>query len=182
MSTKMKGTKNDLIVSLQTMAKAAQQTFPNKTLSINGKPVKTVDFVAMLQGQVTAMQNADALRTAWLRATAQNAEAYGSQIAPAIVGLKQYAGAMLGDASSEYATFGFATKKAKRTLTNKVAATAQALATRAARHTMGNKQRLAITGVVPTPATATATSSSATPSSVSTTSISSLNGASGVAH
>jgi hypothetical protein len=151
----------------------------------------------MLQGQITAMQNADALHTSWLLATAQNAATYGSQIAPAILGLKKYAGAMLGDTSSGYAAFGFATKKAQRTLPNKVAAAAQALATRAARHTMGKKQRLAITGVVPTPAaTATGTPSSVTASSVTqptnasqassatepstTTSISSPNGSSGV--
>lgn len=162
MSTNNVPKKNDLVVRLQTMAAAAKQYFANKTLVIHGETVKTADFVAQLLGYVTSMQSADALHTSWVQAVAQNRETYQSQIAPAISGLKIFAATMLGAKSTEYAAFGFSIKTPQRTLQNKVAAVAQTLATRAARHVMGKKQRQAITGVVPTSASA----ATATPSSV----------------
>jgi hypothetical protein len=172
MATNSKGTKNDTIIRLQTIAGAALQNFANKTLVINGEAIKTADFAAMLQAQVKAMQNANELRTAWLNATAKNNETYNTQIAPAITGIKHYAAAMLGTNSTEYASFGFAIKKAVRTLPDKVAAVAQSLATRAARHTMGDKQRQRIKGVV-SPASA-ATAAAVTASTTSTASASNV--------
>jgi hypothetical protein len=61
----------------------------------------------------------------------------------------------LGSNSAEIATFGKALAKPRAPLTveQKVAAAAKAKATRAARHTMGKKQRKAITGQSPAPTT-----------------------------
>ena len=65
---------------------------------------------------------------------------------------------MLGD-------FGMSVPKAlgARTVDEKSKAVAKNLATRAARHTMGKKQKLSITGVVPSTATTAETSSSSAP-------------------
>jgi hypothetical protein len=65
---------------------------------------------------------------------------------------------MLGD-------FGMSAPKGtgKRTVDEKVKAVAQNLATRAARHTMGKKQKEAIVGVVPSTATSAGTPSSSAP-------------------
>ena len=65
---------------------------------------------------------------------------------------------MLGD-------FGMSVPKdpGARTVNEKSKAVAKNLATRAARHTMGKKQKLSITGVVPSTATTAETSSSSAP-------------------
>ena len=65
---------------------------------------------------------------------------------------------MLGD-------FGMSVPKGpgERTVDEKSMAVAKTLATRAARHTMGKKQKLRVTGVVPSTATTAETSSSGAP-------------------
>jgi hypothetical protein len=65
---------------------------------------------------------------------------------------------MIGD-------FGMSVPKtrAARTVHEKSKAVAKTLATRAARHTMGKKQKLLVTGVVPSTATTAETSSSSVP-------------------
>ena len=148
MSAHPKPKKVDVILQLQTLAKAARKHFANQTLFILGKPMATDDLAALLERQATAMQDADSLHTAWLNAVRHNRDTAAAQIDPAIAGLKAYATAMLGPSSTGYAAFGFHNKKPRRTLATKVAAAAQSLATRAARHTMGTKQRKAVKGVV----------------------------------
>ena len=159
--------KNDRVVMLQKMASAAKQYLANKTAVLHGKPCKTVDFVDLLQGWITAMQEADALRASWAKAVANNNATYKTQIAPAVAAMKVYVTAQFGPDSVEYDAFGFTVPK-QRSLATKVAAAALTLATRAARHTMGKKQRQAIKGVVSTPAS----TASATPSNVPATSAS----------
>jgi hypothetical protein len=182
-------TKNDRVIMLQTMGAAARQYLANKTLVLHGKAMKAGDVVELFQTQVTVLQQADALRLSWSKAVAANKATWATQIAPTIAALKTYVAAMFGPDSAEYAAFGFAVKQVKRSIVNKVAAVAQSLATRAARHTLGKNQRQAIKGVVQTsatpavaPASAPAATQSATatsPSSPAIASTSSPNGSNG---
>jgi hypothetical protein len=181
--------KNDQVIMLQTMGAAAKQYLANRTLVLHGKAMKVADVVELFQTQVTALQQADALRTSWSQAVATNRTTWASQIAPTIAALKTYVAAMFGPESAEYAAFGFAAKQPKRSVVSKVAAVAQNLATRAARHTLGKKQRQAIKGVVQTPATPAVASASApavpptSPSSpASTSSPNGSNGQNGQSH
>jgi hypothetical protein len=183
-------TKNDRVVMLQTIGAAAKQYLANKVLTLHGKAMKTADLVTLFQTQVTAMQQADALHTSWLKAVAAYRATYTSQIAPVVVALKSYVATMFGPESVEYAAFGFTVKQPKRSVVSKVAAVAQNLATRAARHTLGKKQRQGIKGVVQTPATpavapASVPASASEPATVTAPpsgSTSSATGANGATH
>ena len=163
MSGTTRATKPTVILKLQTMSKATRTYFANKILVIHGKAVKAEDLATSFDTQVAAMQGADALHTQWAKAVSQNHETYTTQIVPSIAGLKAYAEAMFGPSSTEFAAFGFTVKTVKKALVTKVAAVAQALATRAARHTMGAKQRAKVKGVVTKPETADHAAPSTTP-------------------
>jgi hypothetical protein len=185
MSSGSKRNTNDQIVQgMLTVASAVKQYFANKTLPIDGKPWKSGDIVTFLQEQAAAMQNANELHASWLQAVAKNTATYVAQVKPMLASIKSYVIPMLGTASAAFRAFGFALpKKAQPDVETKAGAVAKLRATRAARNTMGKKQRLAIKGVVqPVLALPAATSSSASPVTAPATGSSQPSGSNGQSH
>jgi putative protein kinase ArgK-like GTPase of G3E family len=162
-----------------------QEYLPNKTLVLNGKPVKCSDAVEALQQQLTLQAQTATSHETWQKDVAAMQAQYTTDVKDLFPEIQKYVGAMYGVGSAEYLAMGFAVpKKRQVSAVAKAHAVLQSQATREARGTMGKKQRLAIKGVVsPVTAVPDATSPSA-PSTTSTTtaSTSSPNGANGQSH
>jgi hypothetical protein len=153
-------TRSDSASMIQLFINATQEYCNNRTLVLNGVPVKNTVLVQRLQGQLTAAQLVASTHAAWQRAVA----AWRSQFAPDVktlaAELRTYVTSAFGLGSEAYQAFGFkAPRKATKPVEVKAQAVQQMRATRAARHTMGSKQKLAIHGVVESaPASSSATS------------------------
>ena len=135
-----------------------------KSLTVAGDEYTPKSLLAVLNAQNDASSAVDSTRAqlenevATHRTAKVKAAALRSALKAYILGnYGKRAVQMLGD-------FGMSAPKAtgKRTVETKVKAVAQNLATRAARHTMGKKQKQSIKGVVPTAAEAEAPRTQAT--------------------
>jgi hypothetical protein len=147
MSIVIKGGASQMISKLQRLAAGVEEYYPGKTLSLDGKPWKSADLVAFLRAQATALQDAAALGTSWRQAVAQNRTVFATQVTPMLSALKSYVANTLGSTSAGYTAMGYTAPKkpGPRGVKAKVVQVAKNLATRAARHTMGKKQREEIT-------------------------------------
>jgi hypothetical protein len=116
---------------------------------IDGTEVTTNDLMTILQGRILASKTSESSRATWQSAV--KAEAVErAQTKTAISGLKQSLIVAFGREIDTLADFGL-TPRRPRVVTPEVqvAAVAKAKATRAARHTMGKRQKAAIKGAVP---------------------------------
>ena len=150
----MSGTKlkaKPLVTALYQQAIHGLQThLADKTLLVNGKPVTTADGINILQQQIAAMQASMDARTAWLQAVARERASAKAAVAPFLAGLRHYVIAVFGLGSDAYLAFGFTPLKARiKSPAAKVVGAVKALATRKARNTMGSRQRLAVSGALP---------------------------------
>jgi type I site-specific restriction endonuclease len=122
----------------------------------------------LLQTYATALQALQALH-AQLTAAVKSDRASAVQIDALLRALESLVSNLFGETSEKLADFGFSPRKVSPM---KVATKAQALAkskaTRAARHTMGSKQKAAITGdtLAPTPTTTAPSVTPSTPAKV----------------
>ena len=111
--------------------------------------LRTTSAVAVLQSRVGAATQVLLSRAAYL-ADVKAADAEESATAATVSGLVEAIYVAFGEDPAALADFGLPVrKKASMTPAQHLAAGAKAKATRAARHTMGPKQKLAITGAAP---------------------------------
>jgi hypothetical protein len=136
----------------QAMAGIAKHFASTPTLALGGTQTTTKDAVATLQGAIDSIDAAAAAGKAFHEATAAQHAAIAKGNALLKV-LKTLVESQLGSAESVLGDFGFTNPKpAVPDQAAKAAAVAKRAATRAARHTMGKKQRAAIKGTVTAPA------------------------------
>jgi hypothetical protein len=124
-------------------------------LLIGGAVVPHADLTAMVQGRVDAAGAVNATRATWLAAV-QNERNDRARTKVLFSGLKQALLVAFAGQLDVLAAFGLTPPDARHvTPEQRIAAAAKAQATRAARHTMGKRQRKAIkgTGAGPAPAT-----------------------------
>ncbi len=139
------------------------------TIVLGGTPTTPNDAIAALQGPIDAIDAASASEQAFHGAVAaQNAAvAKGSDL---LTDLKTLVKSQLGSSEGVLGDFGF-TSPNRQTPdeATKAAAVAKRAATRAARHTMGKRQKASVKGSVPAtsaqPASSGTSSSGATPAS-----------------
>jgi hypothetical protein len=185
--------KNTLVLRLQKLINGLETYCNNRTLVLNGVAVKCNVLVQQLQSLLDLLQQVETTREAWQRAVAA-AKPVTTNADASIVQVKAYATATFGVGSEAYVALGFAPpRKRQATIASKVHGLVQRTATRAARNTMGRKQKLAIRAMVPVQAISlvpttppvisepaspspAATGSSSTPSSPSPSSPPSGNG------
>ena len=123
-----------------------------KNVVLNGTSVSAKDIANVLQSTISADDVCDALRLKLAEAlkSARTAQTSAKAMKKA---LKQYVIAHFGESSPVLADFGFSPRKlAQKTVAEKYVAVEKQLATRAARHTMGSRQKAAIHGQVESPA------------------------------
>jgi len=122
-------------------------------LPIGGRIVSHADLMAMVQGRVDAADVVNSTRATWLAAVhdERNERARTKAL---FSGLKQVLLVAFAGQIDALAAFGLTPPDARHvTPEQRVAAAAKAQATRAARHTMGKRQKAAIKGTVTAPAT-----------------------------
>ncbi len=124
----------------------------NKNIVLNGASVSPKDISNVLQSVATAEDTSDDLRLKLAEAV-KSARAINASTKALKAALKQYVLAHFGDSSPAITDFGYSPRKvAQKTVAEKYQTLEKQLATRAARHTMGSKQKAAIHGQVNAPA------------------------------
>jgi hypothetical protein len=146
-----------LIVSgVQKHYPSGQMTLASQTFNLPS------DLVKAIQADIDATDAADKARADWLAAVQVQTDSH-QKVGPVLRALKRTVLGQFGDtqdASSTLADFGYAPPKVtEKSSATKAAAAEQGRATRAARHTMGSKQKLQVKGTV-TPASPPATPAS----------------------
>jgi hypothetical protein len=113
---------------------------------VEGTTYTAITAVALLQGRVTAATSAVTARAAY-QAAVKAADVAESTTAATVRGLVEVIYAAFGDDPAALADFGLPVRKTGvMTPAQRIVAEAKAKATRAARHTMGPKQKALITG------------------------------------
>jgi hypothetical protein len=139
------------------------------SLVIGGTSYKTSDVIAVVQTLVNSAQTVVSSRATWQASIVadDNAQAKNKTF---MSGLRQSLLVAFGSSVDVLADFGMTPHKtrAARTPEEKAEATAKAKATRAARHTMGKKQKAQIKGSVASPVPGDVTKTPATPAAPAT--------------
>jgi hypothetical protein len=144
--------------------KKNEQTVPS--LLIAGTSFKTADVIATLHARLATSNAAQSARAPWQTAVKADRDER-KNTKTFVSGVRQALQVMFAGQIDRLADFGLTPRKAHVVTPEKKAAAAlKAKATRAARHTMGNKQKSTIKGTVPQ--TAPATPPAATPPTVPT--------------
>jgi hypothetical protein len=136
------------------------QSFP--LLVVGGKTVTVADAIAVLQARVDATNRVATTRAAWQEAMKAEEDERADTRA-VVTGVRRGLQAAFDDSPETLGKYGLKPRKAPAVPVHvRVAAAAKAKATRAARHTMGSKQKQAVKGdvtdVVITPVTASTSS------------------------
>jgi hypothetical protein len=137
-----------------TSAVAGIQKYFSTTASLvlAGTTYTPAQIIALLQAFATALQALIALH-AELSSGVLSVRGQQKQINKILLALQTYVDNLFGGDPSKLADFGFKPKKVGVVSTStRAEAVAKAKATREARHTMGKKQKAAITGESPAPA------------------------------
>jgi hypothetical protein len=146
MSTVFKGGTIQMVATLRKLAAGVIEYYGGKTLVLEGKAWKAADLQAFLLAQANALEAATALATQWKQATAKNKVVFTTQVTPMLAALKSYVANTYGSTSTEFTGMGYTApkKRGPRPVQDKIVTVAKTLATRAARHIMGDKQRQTI--------------------------------------
>ena len=133
------------------------------SIVIGGASITTKDIVATLQSRIDSAKAAPSTRATW-QAAVQADRAERDKTKTFVSGLRQALLVAFAGQVDTLADFGLTARKPRVvTPEQKLAAAAKAKATRAARHTMGKKQKAAIKGTVAPTAPAPAAPSAPTP-------------------
>ncbi|HEX3770717.1 MAG TPA: hypothetical protein VHV30_07635 [Polyangiaceae bacterium] len=118
------------------------------SLAIDGAVRTSAEIVNTVQSRIDASKAVEAAHAAWLAALAAEAQVL-EETSVVLAGAKQGVLTAFSGHATELAAFGL-TAPVRHTMTvdEKRAAVAKGKATRAARHTMGRRQKAAIKGVV----------------------------------
>ncbi len=115
---------------------------------LGGVAVPTSDLVTMLQTRIDVARTAQATQAAWLAAVQADEEEHAKTKAD-VSALKQVILAAFVGQVDKLAEFGLTGRKERFVAPEaKLAAAAKAKATRAARHTMGKRQKASVKGMV----------------------------------
>jgi hypothetical protein len=161
MSTEIKK-RSEQIAADQAMAAGVQKFLVQyPALTVGSQSLTPAAIVTVLQNRINAnvaVQTAEAAHTAAVKANLLER----SQTSTFESALRQMVQGMFSQSPDTLAVFGLKPRKStKKTVATKAETVAKAKATRAARHTMGSKQKLEITG-----ATVAASNGSTPPASV----------------
>jgi hypothetical protein len=140
---------------LQKIQAGVAKHFANVTsVTLGGVEYALADLQALVQSNLDAMSASVKAKAAW-RTQVQAERDSRAAVDPVVRLLKAYVVAHFGDGQASGTAledFGMKPRRMPQaSLATKVGATGKAKATRAARHTMGPKQKLEITGETPAP-------------------------------
>jgi hypothetical protein len=156
MTTNNKTNKDQLQAADQNLVNGLQKHVATvSSLLIAGATVPTTSLISTLQSRMAARTRTLSAR-AVLQAAIQAEEIEETQTKTLVSGTKQALKVMFAGQITELADFGLKGPKARTPLTpeQKVVVAAKVKATRAARHTLGSREKAKITGATPAPVTA----------------------------
>ena len=161
--TTSKTSKGSMQLRLRGLIAGTQKHFPNGSLTFGGATYTPASLIQSFQNLDDATARMDAARAAW-EDTVTAQRAVKATVDPLIKGYRGYLTTLYGNVSATLVDFGMSPRKERAPLTTaqQTAAVAKQKATRAARHTMGPKQKAGIKGTVPTPETTPAATTPAT--------------------
>jgi hypothetical protein len=151
-------TKSAMATRILALIAGTQKHPPTGSLTIDGQEYTVASLVQELQNLDDALSAADSANAAWKDAL-QNLAKVNVKASPFVSAYRNWILATYGSAPATLADYGMTPRKVRTPPTAKqtVQAVAKREATRAARHTMGSKQKGAIkgdvTGVTVTPVT-----------------------------
>ena len=151
-------TKSAMATRVLDLIAGTQKHPPTGPLTIDGQEYTAATLVQELQSLDDALSAADSANAAWKDAL-QNLAKVNAKAGPFVSAYRTWIRATYGSAPATLADYGMTPRKVRTPPTAKQTAQAVAKreATRAARHTMGSKQKAAIkgdvTGVIVTPIT-----------------------------
>jgi hypothetical protein len=146
--------KANLVTAETTLVSQLGNVLPKGTMPISGKMMTSAQVTTLVRGHLDAIGEIDDLK-ARLRAAIQAERSQRAVVKAAVICVRNYAAGAFGEASAQYAALGFAPRKpAQKTAEAKALAVDKLRATRAARHTMGKRQRELIRGTLLAPASA----------------------------
>lgn len=144
-----KTNKGNLIACLQMMVSGLKKHFAGQTLLANNTTYKADDLVAELEGFIPKLQAVDAAHAAWRLVLDEWNTTETEELVPLVRALNRTLQGAFGATSPVLVDFGLAPlHRTAPTVAKKSEAVEKRQATRAARHTMGKRQRAAIHGVV----------------------------------
>jgi hypothetical protein len=148
----------------KTLIKGLNSNFTQKTsFVLNGEELSVAQIVAALNGRVAAAADSTAKEIAW-RAAVKTEREKDEAVQPLRQALKAALVSRYGSDAQELKEFSFPpAKERKVSVKTKAKAQEQSIATRAARMTMGKKQKKGIKGVVAEPQTTSDSDAPATP-------------------
>jgi hypothetical protein len=144
-----KAIRNNSVGKLMEGVRAQYAAAPDTPVTLAGRTMTAAELVALLQADIDASDASRQAHAAWQTRVQEERESHQA-IAPILRALTASVLSRVGDtvdAGRELASFGLTPRKLpERTVEAKVAAAEKGKATRAARGTLGKKERLAIKG------------------------------------
>jgi hypothetical protein len=130
------------------IAALGSQLKATTTITLEGEAYKAKDLQQQFQAEVDAASTTQSAKNAWQQAVLAE-EKVATQVTLLRKALRAYLIGTYGAKSATVAEFGFAPKEATVDVATKALAIEKRAATRAARGTMGAKQKKGIKGTVP---------------------------------
>jgi hypothetical protein len=160
MGTRKSTAKNDVVARVLGYIAGVKLHQTGETLVLNGESITDVALLAELEGYIAQLNATATAHAAWLGLVQTTRTMEATEMNPRLTALERYLEGTYGPTSPVLSDYGIKpAKPAKRTLKAKVTAAEKDAATRAARDTMGPRQKEAIHGTVPSePAPAPASS------------------------
>jgi len=139
----MSGTnKSVFLARMQVVAVALKKHFNRKSLVLSSVTWKSDALIKRLEEQAALLRASDQAHAAWKHAVKVQVKD-AAEVRKLLRNIQTYVSATCGLEGPIFGDFGF-TRPPKKTLASKVAAVEKRRATRAARHTLGKKQKLAV--------------------------------------
>jgi hypothetical protein len=152
MSTKTKLNKVNQQAADQSLIDGFTKHAPTLTsFLVGGATIKASDVITALQARIAAANTTESTRATWQAAVKANTDERAST-KTLVSSARQAVQMMFAGSIETLAEFGLKPRKARTAPTpeQKVVAAAKAKATRAARHTMGTKQKASVKGTITT--------------------------------
>jgi hypothetical protein len=157
MSTKKK---SDLVARLAALVAGLQQHMSGQTVTLNNGSMSVAAIIALFDSYGTQVTATAKARAAWSQQVEAEQTLDTTRVTPLVDALEDFLRAFYGASSTLLADYGIKPRRPRKVpVATKAKAVAEDLATRAARHTEGPREKEDVHGTVPATAAPTTTKS-----------------------
>ena len=131
-----------------TLISGLQTHLGKRAIAIAGAQLKTASVIAQVREHLATLDAMDTAKAEYLAIVARERVQRGA-LAPVVAGVRNFLLSLYSESSAEFRSFGFVPRaNAVRSVETKASAVAKMRATRAARHTLGRRQKVSIVGTI----------------------------------